>query len=277
MWVFFGDRRTDNAARIFSTKRRRNRGATSANSWTSTKSVVASIVEAGKKNRQLPKAGTPGPKAPFRQRKTIDRLLLPRGRVPAAAKLPAGSSCTRLSACARNRDGFVPDLMRNNFVTRTFWTKVGASEDVKLPPGRAGRTNRSGPARSLPAFRGVGGADGDARCRRTPRAPAFSKEILDSRDGGSGFSFNDLSADLAGVAFAKQLLQRPQQLRRIPETFKVADYTIAPMYEPEGLPAKDFAKLYGSISDERFLSRVSEIRKKLAMQPGLKPLPEEKP
>jgi len=91
---------------------------------------------------------------------------------------------------------------------------------------------------------------------------------MDSRDPDNGFSFNDLSADLAGVAFAVKLLDTPKQLGRVAESFAVADYTIEPAYKPEGLPAKEFAKMYGSVSDERFLAKVEEIRTKLRERPG---------
>ena len=103
------------------------------------------------------------------------------------------------------------------------------------------------------------------------------KEMLDARDPKNGFSFNDLSADIAGIAFASQPLKEPERLGRIAESFKVADYSIAPKYEPEGLPAKEFAKLYGSVSDERFLKKKQEIWDQVLKQPGFAPLKKEKP
>ena len=106
---------------------------------------------------------------------------------------------------------------------------------------------------------------------------AIVKEMLDSRDPNNGFSFNDLSADIAGVAFAARLLKEPKRLEGVAESFKVADYTITPQYEPEGLPSKEFAKLYGSVSDERFLKRKQEIWDKVLKQPGFAQGKEEKP
>ena len=43
--------------------------------------------------------------------------------------------------------------------------------------------------------------------RRTSSSIGVAKELIDSETGGSGFSFVDLSADEAGIAFAEHLLQ----------------------------------------------------------------------
>ena len=53
------------------------------------------------------------------------------------------------------------------------------------------------------------------------------KEMLDSR-GGSGFSFADLSADFAGIAFARRLLDKPERLADVEKNFRIGDYTISP-------------------------------------------------
>lgn len=81
-----------------------------------------------------------------------------------------------------------------------------------------------------------------------------TKEVNDA-NGGSGFSFADLSADMAGVGFA-QLLRRSDtdSLTKLSKRFRVADYLPKPDDLPEGLSAAEFKRDYGSVSDRRFLT-----------------------
>jgi hypothetical protein len=240
-----------------------------------TKSVVAAIVEAGKKNQQLSKAGTSSSKAPFRREKDDLTAYYFREAAQAAQKLPAEQAVPAyLLALGIALDD--SDLMRNNLVTRSFWRKVESSDDVKRRLAVLGEPTIQG-RHDLCQHFAVSAALTAMLGEKNAESAGILKELLDARDPSNGFSFNDLSADLAGVAFAKQMLQTPKKLDQVAESFKVADYTIAPTYQPEGLPAKEFAKMFGSVSDERFLSRVEEIRKKLAQQPGLKTTPAEKP
>ena len=95
------------------------------------------------------------------------------------------------------------------------------------------------------------------------------KEMLDSR-GGSGFSFADLSADFAGIAFARRLLDKPSRLADIEKTFRIGDFAISPRGLPEGLTAAEFAKQYGSIKDDRYRRLEADIRKRIASLPGYK-------
>jgi len=46
------------------------------------------------------------------------------------------------------------------------------------------------------------------------------KEQLDSRPGGTGFSFGDLSADLAGVTFASRLKKGDLPLKSLAVRFR---------------------------------------------------------
>jgi hypothetical protein len=91
--------------------------------------------------------------------------------------------------------------------------------------------------------------------------------MLDAR-GGSGFSFADLAADFAGIAFARRLLDKPERLADVEKAFTVADYALSPKGLPEGLTAEAFAKQYGSLKDERFLRVVADLRKRIAALPG---------
>jgi hypothetical protein len=240
-----------------------------------TKSVVAAVVEAGKKNQQLPAANAPGAKPPFRREKDELTAYYFRAAALAAQKLPAEQAAPAyLLGLGIALDD--SDLMRKNFVTRGFWAKVESDDARKGRLAVLGEPTVRG-RRDLCQHFVVSGALTVVLGPKYAETAGIVKEMMDSRDPDNGFSFNDLSADLAGVAFATKLLDAPKQLGRVAESFQVADYTIEPAYKPEGLPAKEFAKMYGSVSDERFLAKVEEIRKKLRERPGFAKPKEDRP
>ena len=72
-------------------------------------------------------------------------------------------------------------------------------------------------------------------------AAGLSKELADAEPGGSGFSFHDLAADLAGIHFASRVLAREWTLENLANTFEVQ--AVMPSLEdlPQGLPWDDVA------------------------------------
>jgi hypothetical protein len=72
-------------------------------------------------------------------------------------------------------------------------------------------------------------------------AAGLSKELADAEPGGSGFSFHDLAADLAGIHFASRVLAREWTLENLASTFEVQ--AVMPGLEdlPQGLPWDDVA------------------------------------
>ena len=95
-------------------------------------------------------------------------------------------------------------------------------------------------------------------------AGGVAKEIADARPGGSGFSFADLLADLAGIRFAAWVSVEPKaRLARLAAEFRGADFCPDPAGEPEGLTADAFAKEYGSAADERFRKRVAALKERV--------------
>lgn len=238
-----------------------------------TKSVVAAVVDAGKKNQQLPRAGDPGAKPPFRREKDELTAYYFREAARAAKKLPADQAVPAyLLALGIALDD--ADLMRKNPVTRAFWKKVESDDERKARIAVLGEPTIQG-RHDLCQHFCVSAALTVMLGSKYAENAGIVKEMLDSRDPNNGFSFNDLSADIAGVAFAGKLLKEPKLLDGVAESFKVADYTIKPAYEPEGLPAKEFAKMYGSVTDERFLEKKKEIWTKVLKQPGFAPAKKE--
>jgi hypothetical protein len=101
-------------------------------------------------------------------------------------------------------------------------------------------------------------------------AAGILKEQLDSQPGGSGFSFGDLSADLAGVTFAVRVKKGEIALKGLAAGFTVNDYLPDAAGLREGLSAEAFAKDYGSVSDRRFKAEVDKIRRRIQALPGHK-------
>jgi hypothetical protein len=102
-------------------------------------------------------------------------------------------------------------------------------------------------------------------------AAGILKEQLDAQPGGSGFSFGDLNADLAGVAFAVRVKKGTIGLKGLASGFTVNDFLPDAADLREGLSAETFAKDYGSVSDHRFKAEVDLIRKRIQALPGYKP------
>ncbi len=97
----------------------------------------------------------------------------------------------------------------------------------------------------------------------------LSKELSDLK-GASGFSFVDLSADYAGVAFAKEVAADPPRLAKLKDNFAVADWVPAFDGLREGLPEEKFKADFGSPEDKRFKAVVEDIRKRVAALPAHK-------
>lgn len=111
-------------------------------------------------------------------------------------------------------------------------------------------------------------------CTLTAWAGAWSaetagvtKEVSDA-NGGSGFSFADLAADLAGIAFAQHVLDGRIALKDVAGSFAVADYMPPTKDLPEGLQWNDFVAKYGSTADDRFRAAETAIRRQIDGLPG---------
>ena len=101
------------------------------------------------------------------------------------------------------------------------------------------------------------------------RSIGVAKELRDS-DGGSGFSFADLAADLAGIEFAKRVLRSELRLDQVARTFRVLDFLPEWSDLPEGLTKEEFSRRYSSASSPGFRQQESELRKRILALPGFK-------
>ena len=94
-------------------------------------------------------------------------------------------------------------------------------------------------------------------------AAGVAKELRDA-DGGSGFSFCDLCADLAGISLAERLKSGQTTYFVLRRQFEVAHY-LPPVGElVEGLAKEEFSERYGSTSDQRFLAVRQQLLARIA-------------
>lgn len=93
-------------------------------------------------------------------------------------------------------------------------------------------------------------------------AMGLLKEKLDAVDGGSGFSFTDIAADMAGLRFADNVLdpvRAASMQRRVQE--EIAAEALLPSFEglTDGLSESMFRRLYGSPTDKRYRTVIAVI------------------
>ena len=94
------------------------------------------------------------------------------------------------------------------------------------------------------------------------------KELLDSRRGGSGFSFDDIMADRAGIHFAATLYAGgPAEWERLAARIS-RDADILPGIEglPAGLSAAAFRDLFGSLDTPAYRRMLAAIDARIARE-----------
>jgi hypothetical protein len=226
--------------------------------------VVAAVVDAAKRNRELPARGD-GPR-----RQTGDGLTAYyfREAATAAGRLPADQA---IPACLIGLGVALDtsDLLRKNPVTAQLWRKVESDDDRAARLRVLGQPTIHG-RHDLAQHFVVSGALTALGGPKAAEAAGVLKELLDSQPGGSGFSFADLAADLSGIAFARHLADSPRALARVADSFTVAAYALPPDGLPEGLTSREFVRQYGSPSDKRFLDRRDDIQQRIQALPGYK-------
>ncbi len=98
-------------------------------------------------------------------------------------------------------------------------------------------------------------------------AAGVTKELRDA-NGGSGFSFTDLAADIAGVEFASRVLRSRITLKSLSQDFTTEHFLIESTGLPEGLSSSEFLKKYGTVSGPVFRRQKSQLRKRILALPG---------
>jgi hypothetical protein len=220
-----------------------------------TRQVVAAVVEAGKRNAAAPRPLTGDELTEYYLRAAAD----------AARKLPAEKAVPAyLAALGIALDD--SDLVRRNFLFGGFCRRVESEQERKTriavlgqPTVRRQRDKCQHFCVSclLVALVGPEGAE----------AAGLLKEQMDMRPGGSGFSFADLAADYAGVAFAVRLRDGKTSLE-VAARFRVADFVPELGDLDDGLTEAQFKRKFGGFDDDRFAAEVKKIRERIRALPG---------
>ena len=96
----------------------------------------------------------------------------------------------------------------------------------------------------------------------------ITKELMDATEGGSGFSFVDLTADRAGTLFAGVATRDDQSARdlhlKIRRGVEIEEFFPAIDGLPEGISGDDFQNQFGGLGGAETGRIVEEIRNRLA-------------
>jgi hypothetical protein len=229
------------------------------------RTVLSAIVKSARDNHRLPRRDTPGAQAPFRRGGDDLTVYYVRAAAVAARRLPEKEKVPAfLLALGISLDDST--LLRSNLLTGRLWRKIESDDAFKQRLQVLGEPTLHG-RHDLAQHFSVSAALTAVSGPQAAESAGVLKEMLDSR-GGSGFSFADLSADFAGIAFARRVLDKPSLLADIEKSFRIGDYAISPRGLPEGLTAAEFAKKYGSLKDDRYLRLQEDIRMRIDSLPG---------
>lgn len=100
------------------------------------------------------------------------------------------------------------------------------------------------------------------------------KELMDRGQGGSGYSFVDLAADMAGAEFAKVAIDpaRAKQTQTDIARIQTESQIIPPILDlPEGLSKEVFTLKYERVDSEQYVKEVEKIRQRLGETPMYSP------
>lgn len=98
-------------------------------------------------------------------------------------------------------------------------------------------------------------------------AVGLYKEIDDSQ-GGSGFSFNDIAADRAGVRFGELATMNPAGAQKVQRAaagrFSASEIFPEVKDLPEFMPEAEFKRRYGGIGGAEYRKMTAEIERRIA-------------
>ena len=104
---------------------------------------------------------------------------------------------------------------------------------------------------------------------QTAESLGIQKEIADAKGkekgSGTGFSFTDLNADFAGVAFAEWLVgeKSKEALEGCGKSFEGANFLPDPKDLTDGLTWTDFEKKWGGVKDAKFRDECQRLRARI--------------
>jgi hypothetical protein len=232
-----------------------------------TRKVLAALVTAAEENQRLPLSSAAAAGGPHRL--TGDALTGHYFRATAAAARQLPEDQAAAAYLLALGIGLDPSgWLRRNPATSELCRRIetDAERDRRLAVlglptmrGRHDLTLHFTLSAALTVLIGPKGAE----------AAGILKEQLDAQ-GGSGFSFADLAADMAGIVFAEQFRGSKTVLPRLATSFAVSDYLPDLAGLREGLNRAEFDEEYGSVTGERFQAEQAAIWKRIRALPGYK-------
>jgi hypothetical protein len=227
--------------------------------------VVRAVSAAAARNRLLPKKGSGGAGAEARAEGDQLTELYVRQAAAAAKRLPAKVAAPALLVGLGVALDDSP-MLPNTAVAGNLW------QQIESPSARLARVESLGSptmrgrrdlARHFAVSAGLAILAGPQNAEEI----AVISEMSNSRSGG-GFSFADLSADIAGIQFAAAVTNGRIALSRLESRFAVLDHLPETNGLKEGIGWKDFVKEYGFPPDARLTRQRESLRAKAVAMPG---------
>ena len=95
------------------------------------------------------------------------------------------------------------------------------------------------------------------------KAIGIYKEVADSRSG-SGFSFNDMAANLAGTRLGELAVQEPRRLQRaLSRAHSESDFMPHAADLPEFMAEAEFKRRYGGVGAAPYVAMMAEIERRV--------------
>ncbi len=228
--------------------------------------VVQAITQAARENQKLPFKAKDPRAAIWQSDDELTALYVRRAAAAARQLAPHVGRAAFLLGIGVGLDD--SNYVRDKPLLNEIWKQVESSSEREgrlLALGTPTMRKRHDSAQHFAISSALVALSGP----QVAEAAGFGKEMLDSR-GGSGFSFADLCADLAGVKFASQVGDGKLSLDKIAQSFTVPDYMPKMDGLPEDIQFDEFLRQYGASGSERFMTQRNEITQRIEALAGYK-------
>lgn len=157
------------------------------------------------------------------------------------------------------------DAMRESVLTRRFWERYETKEEQKERLAILGEPTMHGRADWATHFFIAAGLT----ALTTPgisESMCILKEVSDA-NGGTGFSFRDMGANLAGIVYAERMITRSDVETSFVREFRV-NHFLPPLQDlPEGVMIEELRDEFSFDSRSRFKKEIARIRDRVLALP----------
>jgi hypothetical protein len=165
------------------------------------------------------------------------------------------------------------DVLRNHAVAGALCRTVERDDERKTRLMVLGQPSLRGREDHLQHFV-VSAALASMAGSSAAESVGLAKEKQDA-ESGTGFSFADYQADLAGIRFAESIQRGSISLDRLAQQFHGSDFIPTTKGLTEGLSWSEFTAQYGSLSDDRFQQQRASLLKRIQELPAYRGTAEE--